>query len=297
MSVAGQLTPAQIKDGRRHLVTPEGIDLQIELADVGARIGAFVIDLMIIAFAVFVASYALGSMNLYNPELASVISSLVWFLLRSFYFTLFELGRRAATPGKMLMKIRVASRGKARLSAASVFARNALREIGFFLPIGFFFMFLFGLGQGGVDGWMGFIALIWAGIFLFFPLFNKDRLRVGDLVAGTWVVRSPRPILAADLVVTDKPEHEAIFAKFTFTPAQIDAYGIKELHVLEDVIRAQDRDVLADVANRIRTKIGWVWEVGESDTAFLRAYYAALRGRLESKMLMGVRREDKFDKR
>jgi len=293
MSAAGVLTPEQIKQGRRHLVTPEGVDLQIELADVGARIGAFFIDLIIIIIALIAAIYALGSMSFYNSELANIIFAMVAFLLRSFYFTLFELGRRAATPGKMLLKIRVAARGKARLSAASVFARNALREIGFFLPIGF----LFGIGLGGVDGWMSLLASIWAGIFLFFPLFNKDRLRVGDLVAGTWVVKSPRPMLAADLVVTDKPEHEAIFAKFTFTPAQIDAYGIKELHVLEDVIRGGDKEVLEDVANRIRTKIGWVWESGESDAAFLRAYYAGLRGRLESKMLMGVRREDKFDKR
>jgi len=232
-------------------------------------------------------------MSLYNDELAFTILVLIAFLLRSFYFTLFELGRRAATPGKMALKIRVAARGKARLSAASVFARNALREIGFFLPIGF----LFGIGTGGVDGWISLLASIWAGIFLFFPLFNKDRLRVGDLVAGTWVVRAPRPMLAADLVTTDRPENEAVFAKFAFTPAQIDTYGIKELHVLEDVLRAKDPEVLKDVASRIRTKIGWVWEAGENDAAFLQAYYAALRGRLELKMLMGVRRKDKFDKR
>ena len=293
MSHAGELSPGQIKRGRRHLVTPEGVDLQIELADVGARIGAFTIDLVIIVLVLIAAIFALGSMSLYNKELANTIIVLIAFLLRSFYFTLFELGRRAATPGKMALKIRVAARGKARLSAASVFARNALREIGFFLPIGF----MFGIGSGGVDGWMSLLASIWAGIFLFFPLFNKDRLRVGDLVAGTWVVRAPRPMLAADLVTTDKPENEAIFAKFAFTPAQIDAYGIKELHVLEDVLRAKDTDVLKDVASRIRTKIDWVWEDGENDVSFLRAYYAALRGRLESKVLMGVRRKDKFDKR
>lgn len=293
MSQAGQLSSGQIKMGRRHLVTPEGVDLQIELADVGARIGAFAIDLIIITLAIIAAALALGSMSLYSPELANIILTLIAFLLRSFYFTLFELGRRAATPGKMALKIRVAARGKARLSAASVFARNALREIGFFLPLSF----LAGIGMGGVDGWMSLLASIWTGIFLFFPLFNKDRLRVGDLVAGTWVVRAPRPMLSADLVTTDRPENQAIFAKFAFTPAQIDTYGIKELHVLEDVLRARDPEVLEDVANRIRTKIGWVWETGENDAAFLRAYYAALRGRLESKMLMGVRREDKFDKR
>lgn len=293
MSAAGSLSPAQIKQGRRHLVTPEGVDLQMELADVGARIGAFAIDLIVISLTLFAVAFALGSMDLYDSETAEVILILVAFFLRSFYFTLFELGRRAATPGKMALKIRVAARGKARLSAASVFARNALREIGFFLPLAF----LFGIGMGGVDGWMSLLASIWAGIFLLFPLFNKDRLRVGDLVAGTWVVRAPRPILAADLVTSDKPENEGMFAKFAFTPAQIDTYGIKELHVLEDVLRATDPEVLKDVASRIRTKIDWVWEDGESDVAFLRAYYAALRGRLESKMLMGVRRKDKFDKR
>ena len=293
MSAAGQLTPGQIKSGRRHLVTPEGVDLQIELADVGARIGAFAIDMVVIILVLIAAAFALNSMSIYSREMAEIIFVLIAFLLRSFYFTLFELGRRAATPGKMALKIRVAARGKARLSAASIFARNALREIGFFLPISF----LFGISLGGVDGWMSLLASIWAGIFLLFPLFNKDRLRVGDLVAGTWVVRAPRPMLAADLVTTDVPENEALFAKFAFTPAQIDTYGIKELHVLEDVLRAQDSEVLKDVAGRIRTKIDWVWEDGESDVAFLRAYYAALRGRLESKMLMGVRRKDKFDKR
>ncbi len=293
MSPSGALSSDQIKLGRRHLVTPEGVDLQIELADVGSRIGAFALDLMIMILVLIASAYGLLSMLSFNGELAVTLLVLIAFFLRSFYFTVFEMSRRAATPGKMILKIRVAARGKARLSAASVFARNALREIGFFLPIGF----LFGIGDNGVDGWMNLLASIWAGIFLFFPLFNRDRLRVGDLVAGTWVVKSPRPILAADLVTTDTPEHADVFAKFTFTPAQIDKYGIRELHVLEDVLRAKDTDVLADVAMRIRTKIGWVWEDGESNTAFLRAYYTALRGRLESKMLMGVRRKDKFDTR
>ena len=293
MSQAGHLSPDQIRKGRRHLITPEGVDLQIQLADVGARIGAFTIDLIIMMLALWAIIFTLSALSLYDRELANTIYALLAFILRMFYFTLFEMSRRAATPGKMLLKIRVAARGKARLSAASVFARNALREIGFFLPMGTFG----GIGLGGINGWIYLFASLWVGIFLIFPLLNKDRLRVGDLVAGTWVVRAPRPMLAADLIITDRPETEAIFAKFAFTPKQIDTYGIKELHVLEDVLRARDPDVLKDVASRIRTKINWTWEEGENDISFLQAYYAALRGRLESKMLMGVRRKDKFDKR
>jgi hypothetical protein len=50
------------------------------------------------------------------------------------------------------------------------------------------------------------------------------------------------------------------------------------------------------VAARIRLKIGWKASPDESDGDFLAAYYAALRGRLESRLLLGKRRKDKFDK-
>ena len=187
------------------------------------------------------------------------------------------------------MKIRVAARGKPRLTANAVFARNALREIEFFLPLSF----LGSVGGNGVDGWLSALGLLWSCIFLFFPLFNKDRLRAGDLIAGTWVVQTPRPILAQDLASVDISGRE----RFAFTSKQIEAYGVKELHVLEDVLRAKDSDTLSDVASRIRKKIGWTQAGAETDTDFLNAYYAALRGRLETQLLLGVRRKDKFDKR
>jgi hypothetical protein len=66
--------------------------------------------------------------------------------------------------------------------------------------------------------------------------------------------------------------------------------------VLEDVIRTSKPDAVALVADRIRKKILWTRAKGESDGQFLRDYYAALRGHLESRLLMGVRRADKFDK-
>ncbi len=53
---------------------------------------------------------------------------------------------------------------------------------------------------------------------------------------------------------------------------------------------------MAAVADRVRAKIAWRTLPGESDAAFLSAYYAALRGRLETRLLFGHRRADKFDK-
>ncbi len=283
---------------RRSLVTPEGVDLKIQLASVGARFGALAIDFIIIFISLWVVAYlilaGIGTLANLDAMLAGEVGVslflLALFFLRNFYFTFFEMGRHAATPGKRLLKIRVAARGKPRLTANAVFARNALREIELFLPLQFFFS----SGGDGVDGWIRLLGLIWVSIFLLFPLFNKDHLRGGDLIAGTWVVKAPKPILAEDLATA--ADH--LTPQFPFTPEQIDAYGVKELHVLEDVLRARDLETITDVAFRIRRKIGWIKESeGERDLDFLKAYYKALRGQLETKLLMGVRREDKFDRR
>lgn len=279
---------SQRKVDQRRLITPEGIDLQVQLADIGARIGAYVIDQIIINVGLIAAFFLIvfGGISA-GPEVAITIFILVNFFVRNFYYMFFEMGPKAATPGKRISKIRVASRTHARLTANAVFARNALREIEINLPLSFLFM-----SGGSVDSWISLLGLLWSGIFLFFPLFNKDRLRAGDLIAGTWVVRAPKPILAKDLA----SEKADLDSAFTFTPEQVEAYGVHELHVLENVIRANEPQTVKDVADRIRKKIKWSKSMSEHDLDFLKAYYAALRGRLETRLLFGVRRKDKFDK-
>lgn len=273
---------------QRRLITPEGIDLQVQLADIGARIGAYVIDQIIINIGLFLAFFLIifGGIAA-GPEVVITIFILINFFVRNFYYMFFEMGPKAATPGKRISKIRVASRTHARLSANAVFARNALREIEINLPLSFLFM-----SGDSVDGWIALLGFLWSGIFLFFPLFNKDRLRAGDLIAGTWVVRAPKPILASDLA----SEKADLDTAFTFTAEQVETYGVHELHVLENVIRANEPQTVMDVAERIRNKIKWRAAMSENDLDFLKAYYAALRGRLETRLLFGVRRKDKFDK-
>ena len=273
---------------QRRLITPEGIDLQVQLSDIGARIGAYVIDQIIINVGLIAAFFLIvfGGISA-GPEVVVTIFILINFFVRNFYYMFFEMGPKAATPGKRISKIRVASRTQARLSANAVFARNALREIEINLPLSFLFM-----SGDSVDGWIALLGLLWSGIFLFFPLFNKDRLRAGDLIAGTWVVRAPKPMLANDLAA----EKADLKRAYTFTPEQVEAYGVHELHVLENVIRANEQQTVMDVADRIRNKIKWDKGMSEVDLDFLKAYYAALRGRLETRLLFGVRRKDKFDK-
>jgi uncharacterized RDD family membrane protein YckC len=229
-----------------------------------------------------------------GSEFVAAVGLIGLFFLRNFYFIFFELRPRAATPGKMALGLRVASRDGGRLTSEAIFTRNALREIEVFMPVTFLALgWLMSLGGADpVDGWTVLAGIVWTGIFMFFPLFNRDRLRVGDLLAGTWVVKTPRRALAVDLA-QDAPER---LARFAFTPEQAAAYGVKELQVLEDVLRRRDPRTLAAVAERIRRKIDWVAGPGEHDADFLAAYYAALRSRLENRLLFGHRRKDKFDK-
>jgi uncharacterized RDD family membrane protein YckC len=212
----------------------------------------------------------------------------VAFFLRNAYFVGFELTARAATIGKRALGLRVAARNGGRLTADMIFARNFMREIEIFLPLSFAVAIMFGQSTDKV---MGLLGLLWSGIFLLFPLFNRDRLRVGDLVAGTWVVKAPVRKLVPDLA----GEGEIRLADFVFTPAQLDAYGVYELQVLEDVLRRRDKKTMVNVADRIRQKIGWTRGDGEMDGDFLSAYYTALRARLEGRLLFGKRKKDKFD--
>lgn len=286
--------PPQTRE--RAFVTPEGVDLRLEIGDAGQRAGAFLLDAAIIigvliALTLLAVFAGIGSVlaRVASGEWIVVIWLLGFFFLRNFYFTGFELTAGAATPGKRAMGLRVASRDGGRLRAESVIARNAMRELEVFLPFSLIFS---RAGEGGVDSWMYLLAFVWAAIFVFFPLFNRDRLRAGDLIGGTWVVRTPKQKLVRDMA----DDGTTRLGRYAFTPAQLDAYGAKELHVLEDVLRSRDKDTMKAVTERIARKIDWIREIDQDDYDFLSAYYAGLRGRLEGRLLMGQRRADKHDR-
>ena len=276
----------------RALVTPEGVDLRVRLASVGERAIALVIDLIVMVGSLLALTIASISVLVNNGFTeSSTVVEIIWllgfFVLRNFYFTYFECGRRAATPGKRLMGLRVVARNGAALTADAVVARNAMRELELYLPL----IFLFSRGEE-VESWIILSGIVWCGIFVLFPLFNRDRLRAGDLIAGTWVLKTPKQLLLPDLT----GERPAIEAQFVFTTAQLDAYGVKELQVLEAVLRNANAEAMEAVAERIRAKVGWNKRQSEADQEFLSAYYAALRRRLEQRLLFGVRKRDKHDK-
>ena len=271
----------------RELVTPEGVDLNLVLAEASERATAFLLDVVFIVLALVAMTIGLSILAAMLHFAAAAYLAALWvlgfFFIRLFYFTAFEMGARAATPAKRMLGLRVVARSGGPLTANAIFARNAMRELEVFLPLTFV-----ATKSDSVDLWISVFGLVWSGVFVFFPLFNRDRLRIGDIVAGTWVVHTPRRILGIDLAAGTPA------AQLVFDRTALEAYGIRELSVLESVLRAKEPGTMREVADRIRRKIGRTGDA-TPDAEFLSAYYVALRRHLESRLLLGRRKRDKFD--
>jgi uncharacterized RDD family membrane protein YckC len=276
--------PAFARAAVRELVTPEGVPLDLTLATVSERFTAFAIDGMILlgALVALVLFYVFGPVH---EDWFDASTQLGMFVLLNGYFIWFELRWAGRTPGKKAMGIRVASRSGGPLRADAVIARNLMRDVELFLPLKLLFHraelteLLSPAAWWLLPGWVLALALV--------PLFNRDHLRVGDLVGGTWVVRSPKASLSLDL---------ARAATTTFTTAQLEVYGIYELQALEDVLRSGNPgapELRKAVAKKIAKKIAHEGDTVRHADRFLSDFYAALRAHLERRMLFGERKEKK----
>jgi len=299
---------ATVRRDRLTIESPEGVPLHLTRAGLGARTGALAIDLTIlatIALVILLGGVALGVALL--GELAIAVVTIGLFVLRSFYFVLGELGTRGQTPGKRLVGIQVVARDGGPLTPDLVLARNLLREIELFLPL-----MLLGadLTIPGLPGWVSpLLLVIWIGLNAALPLVRGHGSRLGDLVAGTAVVLRPAGRLRGELAgersagrtTAATPSAESMphdpatgDPGPTFTAGQLDVYGVRELQILEDVLRrdasTMDAELLPRVAERIRSRIGWEGPVTEPEV-FLRAFYRAQRARLEQELRLGRRRQ------
>jgi uncharacterized RDD family membrane protein YckC len=176
------------------LRTPESVELEFNLAGIGSRAWALLIDYHVLALGLIVFliiwSFLAGQVidlvtewrgTTEGLELwAAAFTLLVSFVIYVGYFVIFETLWRGQTPGKRLAKIRViCDDGRpARLSQASL--RALLRPIDDTFFIGFFM-----------------IAL------------GKREKRLGDWVAGTLVVQEARPATQGQLALSDEAQELA----------------------------------------------------------------------------------------
>ena len=144
--------------------TPEGIDLQAELAGPIVRSLAYAIDLTIRAFALGIISIVLA----FAGNIGIGIILLISFILEWFYPVFFEIYNNGQTIGKKMMGLTVVNDDLTAINWGSSLIRNLLRFADFF-PFAYL---------------CGFISMI---------LTNKFQ-RLGDLAAGSLVIYKQKTI-------------------------------------------------------------------------------------------------------
>src|SRR6266566_2314443 len=160
-------------DLRQHhgVETPEHVDVQFELAGVGSRVAAGLLDLMLLLlgfFALLVGGNALVA-GLFSPRgmaqswFAAAMILLTFCFLWG-YFTLFEALNGGRTPGKQALGIRVVMDTGRPITPAAALIRNLVRSVDSYIPALF--------------------APAVVSMFL-----HPSNKRPGDMAAGTIVVR------------------------------------------------------------------------------------------------------------
>ncbi len=276
---------------RREIVTPEGVPVSVEIADYGERLAAFSIDFaiwslltLLIYLPVFLVIGRIG-----GSLIAISIALFIGFVVRNLYFVYFELAWQGSTPGKRVVGLRVIDRRSGPLLPSAVIARNLTREVEMFIPLGV--LLEGGRSVGGGIDWGQLSTAVWLLFFAALPAINRDRMRGGDLIAGTMVIALSRRALSSDLVERT--------TQYAFTAQQLQAYGAFELQVLEELLRrppsAETTQVLDEVCDKICRKIEWADSVPRRDvTAFLRDFYTAERAYLEREQLFGKSKANKY---
>ncbi len=282
------------------LVPPEGVPLKMKVAGVGVRIGAQIIDLLLTMLALIAVVILLAVTDVVSGSTLGALAALMFFFIRIPYYVLSELAWNGQTLGKRLTSLKVVSNDGGSLTPHALVARNLMKEAEIFLPGTLIFTL------SAEEPVSSLIALIWIAAALAVPLFNRRRRRLGDMIAGTYVIHLPQPTLfkdmakAANLAAVDGTD-------FVFLAHNLDHYGTYELQTLENLLRAQEHPplsatdgknraaTLSEVVSKIRAKIGYANNVGpENHVKFLHAFYNAQRAHLEQRQLFGDRRKDKF---
>ncbi|MFK5957763.1 MAG: RDD family protein [Lutibacter sp.] len=185
-----------------HIETAQNVTIKQNVAPLSTRIGAFIIDMLIIA------GYYLLILLIINALGFSLDESLyVYYALLSlpvfFYSLLFESLMNGQTPGKYITKIRVTKIDGSKPTFGSYLIRWVLRLID--------------------------ISLASGSVALLTILLNGKGQRLGDLAAGTTVISEKKNITIKDTLIVDIPE------EYTPTFPQVTLLNDKDIQTIKEL--------------------------------------------------------------
>lgn len=151
--------------------TPEAISISYAVAGIGSRFAAALLDVLIevvLLILILIGAAELQPFSGAGPTVATILAITLLFLLVWGYYLLFEAFWNGQTPGKGALRIRVIRTSGHPIGFTESAIRNLLRI---------------------VDWLPSFYAL---GVITMFV--NRESRRLGDLAAGTVVVKVPKRV-------------------------------------------------------------------------------------------------------
>jgi uncharacterized RDD family membrane protein YckC len=169
-------------DNRYIIDTPENIEFGYDIAGIGSRFLAAIIDTLLIGIAeiiiLLVVGLAVQSLSLAESVLTAA-GAVLGFVVLWGYYVAFELAWNGQSPGKRLLGLRVVREGGRPITAIASIIRNLIRLVDF-LP------FLYGIGV---------VAMF----------VDRRSRRLGDLAAGVLVVRERAEVTLESLTTRPLP--------------------------------------------------------------------------------------------
>ncbi len=227
--------------------TPENISLEFEVAGLGSRFLAFLVDTvmqaLILLMAFYVGSLVLAAVagvfriNGMAGSLQTTLMILSAFVVYECYFVYFEMRLHGQSIGKKLLNLRVVKDGGHPIVFMDSAIRNILRVIDALPPL--FFFPSYGLGSAVI-------------------MCNRQSKRLGDFVAGTIVIKE-RSMTGFEhfAAIRTNPEH---LRRLRLTHLQrmqdTDKYILREFFFRKNTFPPPVRDTIASkLAARFRKRL------------------------------------------
>jgi len=223
------------------ITTSQNIDIDYEVAGLGERIIARVIDLAILS-ALYFGCIILAAMFSQGSETAFVVVAIINGLIWLFYDLLFEILMNGQSIGKRIMKIRVISLDGSRPSFGQYLLRWLFRIVDFLI----------------IEP--GLVALIAAAV-------SEKPQRIGDIVAGTMLIRTaPRTKMDNIMFMPAYDGYQPVFP----AAGQLSARDVELIHeVINNYLKTGNSVVVYDMAERVKTHLNITPPNGMNSMLFL----------------------------
>ncbi len=208
--------------------TAQNVSIFQNVAGIGERILAFIIDFVIIVAYWFLSIFLIVRFGLDSNDSGDIWTFYLIMGLPIFlYYLLFETFWDGKTPGKAAMKLKVVKLDGSKPGFGSYFVRWIMRIVD--------------------------VSLTTGGIAVVSILMSERGQRLGDIAAGTTVISERKRVSLSDSLLIDIPE------SYIPTYPQVTVFNDKDVQLIKTLFTDAKRDgnhnVIIKLADRLKDKM------------------------------------------